>query len=92
MRYTGVRVQTQSSQREEEDADSWERIVNLPACCWCCRHLGSFLFKEGSTPSLGEPGGEQRQSLCLAVVPIHPQEVTMEAVLQLKRAVLQLCP
>jgi len=90
MRHAGVRVQTQDSRCEKEDTDSWEHVEFLPAYCWCCEHLGSFLMQEGCMPALREPGGGERWSLRLAVVLIHTPEDTVEVVLQLNRAMSQL--
>lgn len=37
-----------------------EHTECLPAGRWYWEHLGNFLFKKGSAPTVGEPGGDQR--------------------------------
>lgn len=74
----------------EEDSDFWEHVEHLPACWWCCKSIWEAFSSRSRACLLWgglEEGGE---NLRLAAVPIHPPEHTVEALLQLKRAMPQL--
>ncbi len=61
------------------------RIGDYERCSWYAAGTGTFLGGEGTDPSVGEPGREQRVAE-LRLETVYPEELHEDVVAALKRA------
>ncbi|HEV8099304.1 MAG TPA: hypothetical protein VGP56_09145 [Gaiellaceae bacterium] len=61
------------------------RIGDYERCSWYTEGTGTFLGGEGSSPSVGQPGREQRVAE-LRLETVYPEELEAEVVAALRQA------